>query len=293
MNVLFLINPLSGAKRRGDLAALIREECRHWKTETVPCPAAGELDPIIARAARERMDAVYAVGGDGTVHEIAKRLIGTPMALGIIPTGSGNGLARHIGLPLDPRAALRACRGMRVESIDTATVNGTPFVVTMGLGFDAWIADAFAHAGARGLVTYVRVALRGFAGYAAQEYEITVDGNRTRRRALLVAVANASQYGNNARIAPLASLQDGLLDVTVVERATLLTAPLLVWRLFAGRLHRAKGVTTTAGRRVEIARAAAGSAHLDGEPVVLPASLTVEIVPRSLRVVVPDGGRAL
>jgi diacylglycerol kinase family enzyme len=182
---------------------------------------------------------------------------------------------------------------MRVESVDTATVNGRPFIGTMGVGFDAWIAAAFAEAGVRGFATYVRVALRGFAGYTSEEYAITTDGRQTTHKALIVAVANASQYGNNARIAPLASLQDGTLDVTIIEHATAFTAPLLIARLFAGRLHRARGVVTMRGRRIEIVRPAAGPAHLDGEPVILPESLTIEIVPRSLRVVVPDVARAL
>jgi diacylglycerol kinase (ATP) len=290
VNVLFLVNPRSGAKPRRDIESLIRASCGGWNAQILPCDA---LDVVIPRAIAEGIDAVYAVGGDGTVHEVAKRLIGTPVALGILPTGSGNGFARHLGLSMDVATSLRACRGMRVETIDTATVNGAPFVATIGIGFDAWVADAFANAGARGLATYVRVGLRGFAGYVSEEYEIGIDGAWTKRRALVVAVANASQYGNNARIAPLASLQDGMLDVTVVERATFLTAPLLMARLFAGRLHRARGVITMRGRRVEIVRRSAGPAHLDGEPMTLPESLTVEIVPRSLRVVVPDALRAI
>lgn len=284
MNVLFLVNPRSGARRRHDIESLIRTSC-DWTAQILPCDA---LDDVIPRAVAEGVDAVYAVGGDGTVHEVAKRLIGTRTALGVLPIGSGNGFARHLGLPMNLRASLRACRGLRIETIDTATVNGAPFIGTMGLGFDAWIADAFANAGARGFVTYVRVGLRGFARYEPEEYEIGIDGTWTTRRAMVVAVANASQYGNNARIAPLASLQDGILDVTVVERATFVTAPLLMAQLFTGRLHRARGVTTLRGRRVEIARRTAGPAHLDGEPMTLPETLTVEIVPRSLRVVVPD-----
>lgn len=290
MNVLFLVNPRAGARRNRDVESLIRESCAGWNARILPCDA---LDDVIPRAIADGVDAVYAVGGDGTVHEIAKRLIGTPVALGVLPVGSGNGFARHLGLPMDLRASLRACRGLRVETIDTATVNGAPFIGMMGLGFDAWIADAFANAGARGLVTYVRVGLRGFAGYASDEYAIGIDGTWTTRRALVVAVANASQYGNNARIAPLASLQDGMLDVTVVERATFITAPLLMARLFSGRLHHARGVVTMRGQRVEIVRGSAGPAHLDGEPMTLPEALDVRVVPRSLRVVVPDAGRAL
>lgn len=290
MNVLFLVNPRSGPRPLRDVESLIRSSCGDWNAQILPCDA---LDDVIPRAIAERVDAVYAVGGDGTVHEVAKRLIGTPVALGVVPVGSGNGFARHLGLPMDFRASLRACRGMRIESIDTATVNGAPFVATMGLGFDAWVAGAFAHAGARGFATYLRVGLRGFSSYRSEEYQIAIDGTRTKIRALVLAVANASQYGNNARIAPLASLQDGMLDVTVVERATFLTAPLLLARLFTGRLHRARGVVTMRGRRLEILRSSAGPAHLDGEPMTLPEALTVEIVPRSLRVVVPDVLRAI
>ena len=293
MKVLFLINPRAGAKRRLDINAVIRSSCGDWKVEILPCPAAAELDPIIAQAHQDGTDVVYAAGGDGTVHEVAKRLIHTPLALGILPIGSGNGLARHLGLPMDPRKALRACRAMRIETIDTATVNGTPFIGMMGVGLDAAVAEAFARAGARGLATYVRVGLRGFAGYAAEDYDIDVDGSPSRWRAIVLAVANSSQYGNNARIAPLASLQDGLLDVTIIERATFFSAPLLMARLFAGRLHRAPGVATMRGRRIGIARVTAGPAHLDGEPLTLPESLIIEVVPRSLRIVVPDAAIAL
>jgi diacylglycerol kinase (ATP) len=163
----------------------------------------------------------------------------------------------------------------------------------MGIGFDAWIADAFANAGTRGMSTYVRVGLRGFARYAAEEYEVTVDGSMTKHRAFVVAVANASQYGNNARIAPLASMQDGILDVTLIEHAPFFRLPLIAARLFAGNVHRARGVVTLRGRSITIRRPSAGAAHLDGEPVTLPDVLTIEIVPRSLRVIVPDSARMI
>jgi len=282
---LFIVNRRSGAKR-GDVAEMIRQHCRD-QFEVVECPPKENLDPIIERGRREHFDAIYAVGGDGTVHEVAKRLIGTSLALGIIPTGSGNGLARHLGFPMHVPDAI--CGSHRVEVIDTAAVNGIPFIGTMGVGFDAWVADAFASAGVRGVATYIRVGVGGFFKYEPQMYQIEVDGERLARRALLIAVANASQYGNNARIAPLASLQDGLLDLVIVERGSLSG----VARLFAGSLHRASGITMRQGRRVEIRRPAPGPAHLDGEPIALPATLTVEIVPRSLRVLVPESVRRI
>ena len=136
----------------------------------------------------------------------------------------------------------------------------------------------------RGLRTYVALAARGFLRFGSEQYELTVDGASEQRSAVLIAVANASQYGNNARIAPVASLQDGILDVVVVERLSALAIP----RLFTGTLDRARGVRMMRGKRVEIRRSAAGPAHVDGEAVMLPAMLTIEIVPQSLRVLVPD-----
>ena len=292
MKTLFLVNPRSGVNGRRDLAALIREAWA-WEHDVLDCGPKEDLDNVIRSAVANGVRIVYAVGGDGTVHEVAKRLVNSDLTLGILPTGSGNGLARHLGLPLELRASLRACCALRIETIDTATANGTPFVNTMGIGFDAWVADAFASAGTRGLRTYVRVGLRGLARYAPEEYELTIDGETTRRRAFVIAVANASQYGNNALIAPLASLQDGLLDVTLIEHGSLFRIPFLAAQLFAGSLHRARGVSTFRGRRITITRLTSSLAHLDGEPVTMPETLTIEIVPRSLRVVVPESTRTI
>jgi YegS/Rv2252/BmrU family lipid kinase len=292
VKTLFLVNKRSGSNRRRDAAALIAKTC-DWDHEIAACGSKEDLDDVIAAAVSRGVKAVFAVGGDGTIHEVAKRLIGTDIALGVVPAGSGNGFARHLGLPMNFQKAIRACRRLRVEIIDTATVNGRPFINMMGIGFDAWIADAFAAAGTRGLATYVRVGLRGLASYAAEECEVTVDGSMTRHRAFVVAVANASQYGNNARIAPLASMQDGTLDVTLIENAPFFRLPLIAARLFAGNLHRARGVVTLRGRRITIRRSSAGAAHLDGEPVTLPELLTIDIVPHSLRVIVPDSARAI
>ncbi len=243
MKALFLVNARSGARRRHGIEALIRDTCGHLEHDIVACGQKEDLDEIMARAERDGVDVVYAVGGDGTVHETAKRLIGRGVALGVVPTGSGNGFARQLGLPMNVRASMQSCRGGRIVTIDTARVNGMPFLATMGVGFDAAIAEAF---------------------------------------------ANAAHYGNNARIAPLASLQDGVLDVVVVDDVSILQAAALLPRLFRGTIDKSRHVTIVQGTRVEIRRPSAGPAHLDGEPVSLPARLSVEIVPRSLRVLVPD-----
>jgi diacylglycerol kinase (ATP) len=288
VKALFLVNERSGRRRAFDVSQLIRRATEHWSVEIVACGRKEDVDALVDRAEADGVEIVFAVGGDGTVHETAKRLIGRRPALGVLPIGSGNGFARHIGLPVDPEAALLSCRGGRIVTIDTATVNDHPFIGVMGIGFDALIADRFATSNARGLETYVREGLRAFAGFEAEEYEVSIANETIRQRAFVVAVANSGQYGNNARVAPLASLQDGLLDVVIVQESSFLDAPLLLARLFTGSFHRSGGVRTLQATELTIRRSQAGPAHLDGEPVTLPEELHVRVQPMSLRLLVPD-----
>lgn len=292
MKALFLVNERSGRRRDFDVADVIRRTAP-FEHEIVGCARKEDVDAIVDRAEAEGFDVVFAVGGDGTVHETARRLIGRKLALGIFPIGSGNGFARHIGLPVDPATTLESCRGGRIVTIDTAEVNGNPFLGVMGIGFDAEVSDRFASSAVRGLQTYVREGLRAFAEYHAQEYEVTCAGETRREKAFVIAIANASQYGNNARIAPLASLQDGLLDVVIVHDISVLSAPLLLARLFQGTLHQAGTVRMIQCTDVHIRRPGAGSAHLDGEPFALPEEIHARIVPRSLRLLVPDSATVI
>ena len=292
MKALFIVNERSGKKRDFDIAELIRASTE-FDSEVLGCGRKEDLDAMIDRAEEGGIDVVFAVGGDGTVHETAKRLVGRKPALGILPIGSGNGFARHIGLPVNPADALKSCRGGRIVTIDTGRVNDDAFLGVMGIGFDATIAERFASSTVRGLETYVREGLRAFAEYKTEEYEIVMPDRTLTQRAFVIAIANSGQYGNNARIAPLASLQDGLLDVVIVNDTHLLDAAFLLARLFTGSIHEAKGVTTFQATELTIRRAGEGAAHLDGEPLCLPAELHVRVVPQSLRLLVPDAVTSL
>jgi len=292
MKALFVVNERSGPRRGRDVAAAIRRAAA-CEYEITPCPRKEDLAAIVDRAEREGFDVVYAVGGDGTVHEMAKRLIGRAPALGVVPTGSGNGFARHLGLPMNPERAVRACAAGRIVAIDTVEVNGEPFVGVMGLGLDAAIAHRFALRSERGVRTYFREGLRTFMSFRAEEYEIVVGERTLHRRALVIAVANSAHYGNNARIAPLASLRDGLLDVVIIDDASMIRSILLMRRLFFGTIHQARTVTMLQAPEATIRRASAGPAHLDGEPRDLAAELHVRVNPLSLKVLVADEARAL
>lgn len=296
MNPYFVINPASGKKR--DLAALqsaIERRCgRADAAATVAvCASIDDLDGLIAQARERGCDSVCAVGGDGTVHTIGTRLIGSSLALGIVPCGSGNGLARHLGMPMDPVSAVDAILGGRFETIDTALAGGLPYLGIAGVGFDAEVAHRFGKAGERGLQSYVRETLLLFRSYRPGRYRVTVSGETTEHSALLIAVANSSQWGNEARIAPEASLQDGILEIAILEDPPLVAVPLMLRRLFAGTLKEERGLHFRRGPTVRIERPAAGPAHVDGEPVMLGRDVEFAIRPASLRVVVPARARAI
>lgn len=286
MKALFLVNARSGSRRAVDISPLIRSSCQGSDFEIEACQRKEDLDEIIARAEEDGYDAIFAVGGDGTVHEIAKRLIGRRLAMGIVPTGSGNGFARHLRLPMNARSAIEVYRTARPVSIDTAAANGLPYVGVMGLGFDALIAHEFASYPARGLRTYLKVATSAILRYRPEAYEIVADGETISARAYAVAVANGSQYGNNARVAANASVRDGLLDLVIFRDVPVIAAPIITYRVFTGTAHRSRGVIARKVSEVVIRRRSAGYAHLDGEPSTLGEEIHVTVRPRSLNVLV-------
>lgn len=239
-------------------------------------------DPAIASAQR-----ICAVGGDGTVLELGRRMAGGDQELAIIPTGSGNGLARHLGIPMNLQRALDLLPTAVPVRIDTGLSDSHRFLGTVGLGFDALVAHRFAEAGSRGLTTYVKVGATSYFDYSPQDYTIHVDGQTTRERALLVTVGNASQYGNEAKILPNASLTDGLLDVCVLRPSTVISAPKLIARLFSGTFDQCEEVCLLRGRNIVIERPAPGLAHADGDPFETGRRVEVRVDPRSLLVVVP------
>jgi YegS/Rv2252/BmrU family lipid kinase len=284
VKALFVINARSGPVRGRDLAALIRASCE-LDHEIVASERKEDLDAIAADAERQGFDAVIAVGGDGTVHEVAKRLIGREIALGIVPTGSGNGFARHHRIPMKIRAAVRALTRAKLVTIDTAEVNGMPFIGVMGVGYAAHIAHRFAELPRRGLRSYVRAALSAFRAYPCEEYQITIAGKVRTHRAFLIEIANTAHWGNNFRIAPMASVFDGVLDVVIVDPMSLFDAPSFGARLRLGNVHRSRKVKME--RVEEVVIEGATQIHLDGEPLRASRELRVTIRPRSLHVLVP------
>jgi diacylglycerol kinase (ATP) len=287
---LLIINPISGTLSKEGLAMRVCERLAPagFEIEAVETEYAGHGSELARAAMREGYHAVIAAGGDGTVNEIASAMRSGRTALGILPMGSGNGLARHLYGSIDIDHALDVISRDYISECDCGTVNDRPFFCTFGLGFDARVSKEFADMRSRGLTTYIRSAVQQYLTYTPSTYEIYTSERGIRLKAFVVAVCNASQYGNNAFIAPGASIQDGLLDITVIHVGNALTRAIAGVELFTGRLDRNILIQTLRVRSATI-RHLPGPGHIDGEPVKMPETLRVMCHPGEIRLFVdPD-----
>lgn len=230
-------------------------------------------------------DIVIAVGGDGTVNEIASALIGSHVVCGIIPFGSGNGLSRFLQVPMQVKAAIENINNGHVEIIDAAVFNEQYFFNMAGMGFDAQISEVFSHGKKRGFWTYIKSSFREVINYKSQNYSINIDGKNFTKQAFMLSIANSSQYGNNAHISPMASVQDGLLDVCVVKPFPLYRFMEMGLRMFTKAVEGSKYVEVIRGKHIVITREKAGPVHLDGEPQITGINIEVNIIPAALKII--------
>ena len=298
MKTRFIFNPHSGRNRRRPwLAAAIRDfiTAHSLDADLITTDGPGHATILASEAVLAECAQVVAVGGDGTMNEVAQALLYSPAALALVPCGSGNGLALHLGLPLSPVSALELIAGVggRVAALDTGAANGLPFFNAMGLGLDADVSRRFNGLVRRGLPAYVRTALAALRALHHERVIIQSASHRETLDILLVAVANSDQYGNNARIAPGARVDDGLLDLVAVRPVGLVSAAVLAARLFLGNFDRSPDVRRMRGPRFVIERVAPGLIHTDGETHDAATTIDVVVHPRSLRVLMPATSRAV
>jgi len=291
--LLFVVNPISGNGRKGAVYRQIEESIDKTLFETTirHTKRAGHAEEMARKAVEFGFHAVVAVGGDGTINEVARAVVHTPTALGIVPCGSGNGLARHLQIPLDAAKAIRTINQDTVHCLDYGRINGRPFFCTCGVGFDAFISAKFADSGRRGPRTYVENVLKEGLKYKPVTYTIEDTEGTERHEAFLIACANASQYGNNAYIAPEASMKDGLMDIIIMKPFNALEAPQVVVQLFNRTLTKNSHIETFKSKKIRITRPTEGVAHCDGDPFVTGKEIEVEIVPHSFHVMVNPNTR--
>ena len=287
--ILALINPISGVGGKAKMPELIAKKLdpQKFDLEIAFTERPGHATLLAQDAVSDGYDIVLAVGGDGTVNEVGRALCGSDTALAILPCGSGNGLARHLHIPINAEKALDAMDGGVFDQVDYCTVNEQPFFCTCGVGFDAQVSYKFANEDTRGLVTYIKTTISEYFRYRAQHYRITIDGETIEEKAFVIACCNAAQYGNNALVAPRASMQDGKIDITVIHSFNLGEAALLGARLFTSNIDRDRHVSIYRGRDIIIERDDEDVMHIDGDPVMMPEVLHITCHPSAMRVVVP------
>lgn len=285
--ILFIINPISGGKKKDKFETVAHRylDERLFSPEFVFTQEPNHAEQLAREGLANKFDFITAVGGDGTVNEVAKALLGTQTPLGIIPEGSGNGLARALHIPLEKKDAINLLNRLAVKEIDAGYINGIPFFNMAGIGFDALISSRFAKKDLRGPLGYMQTVFYEISNYKPLDYEIDVDGRACKRKAFMISIANSPQYGNEAYISPNASMEDGLLDVCIVKPFPLFILPKMIYHLFSKTADKTKYVEIIHGKKIKIKRSMDEEVHIDGEPLILNKDLEITVFPKSLKVI--------
>lgn len=288
MRLLAIVNPISGrtSKARVRESILGNIDTTKYEVAIEMTQRPGHATELAAKAVEEGVEVVVAVGGDGTVNEVAKALVGTSTALGIIPCGSGNGLARHLHIPMDVRKAVQILNEGTAIAIDSMTVNGIPCFCTMGVGYDAKVSEEYSKESTRGFVTYARKFIGGWFSYEPQEYIIVTDEKVMERKAVAITCANANQWGNGFHVAPKASLRDGLIDVTIIHPIKFVNAIPMPAQILGYSFDKNPDVETLRVKSLLIKRRNTDVIHVDGEPIKVVKDIKIVIQRQSLYTIV-------
>jgi len=285
MKAVFIMNPISGSVKKTGIPKRLEQYLDKDLYDYIIryTERAGHATEIAAEYRDAGYDLVVAVGGDGTINEVGRALTNSDTAMGIIPCGSGNGLARHLNIPINLKKSIEILNQHHVFDLDYCKINDHPFFCTCGMGFDAFISEKFAQSSRRGPMKYIESVLWEGLRYKPETYTIELEGSSQRYYAYLVSCANASQYGNNAYIAPQAKMTDGLLDVIIMEPFNILDAPHISFDMMNKTLDKSNKVKTFKTKKVMIHRNGDGPVHFDGESVTMGREIEVSVVEKGIK----------
>jgi len=289
INILFIINPISGGRGKLRIPDFIDKylDKEKFSPNFVFSEYVGHAGELADEAATKNFDVIIAAGGDGTINEVATKVLKHNKILGILPLGSGNGLARFLSISKNLRYALSIINNFKIDEIDTAEFNKKCFFNLAGMGFDAHLSSVFSKDKKRGLSGYVKLGFKEVFNYKAQTYNLNIDGTEYTRKAFAISIANSSQYGNDVYIAPNASVKDGLLDVCIIKPFPIIKLPVLGYVMLRGKAESSDMIEIIKGKNIKIIRETAGAVHVDGEPLQMGVEIEAVINPLSLKVIVP------
>ena len=288
LQIGFIINPISGITNKLNYDIKIDKYFMGSKIKPIIefTKRGGHATEIAIKFVNQSLDAIVVIGGDGTVNEVVNGIGDSGIPMGIVPSGSGNGLARHIGVSLNFRRALEIIKQGFVQSIDIIEINDKLSINVSGLGFDALVAHKFQNIDKRGLVSYIKIIVSEFMVYKPQRYKITIDGKKIERDAFLISIANSSQFGNNAFISPNASLLDGKMDICIVKPFLKIESPLVIEQLMTGRLDKGRYLEVIRAKEVVISQDS-DVFHIDGDPFENGRMINAKIIPSTLNMIIP------
>ncbi|MCT4615598.1 MAG: YegS/Rv2252/BmrU family lipid kinase [Marinifilaceae bacterium] len=282
---LIIINPISGTGKQNNIGEKIEKYINKDKFEynIKFTEYRGHGDIIAKQAIEERYELVIAIGGDGTINEIARSINGTDVGLGIIACGSGNGLARHLGIPLNVKKAILHLNESEFMFIDSMNIENKLSFNVSGLGFDGLISHEFDKMNNRGLLSYMKACVKCFFNYKEQNYFINYDEFNSKEKAMMISIANSSQFGNNASIAPQALIDDGYMNLIILRKPKLYQIPILIILLFLNKINKSKLYKEIVCKKAEI-KVDKIFAHIDGDPIELNDKIKIKILKHSLKI---------
>lgn len=287
--ILFIINPISGVKHNTEIEDLVEEYLDKEKFEFhfQYTKYKGHATEISLQAVKNGIDVIVAAGGDGSINEIARATKNSDTALGIIPKGSGNGLAHHLQIPFRISKAIEVINKCKIRKIDTLDINGEICVSIAGVGFDALVAKEFEKNKKRGFGAYFKIILKEYVSYKPRKYKINIDGKKFKEKALFVSFANSNQFGYNATISPNARADDGLIDVCIIRKIPLASVVFLANLMFLKQIDKTPYIQIIQGKNITVSRKKDTNVNVDGENVTTKKKLKITIHPLSLNVIVP------
>ena len=285
-----IINPVSGTASKKHIPELLDQYIPSDKFERKIffTEYRGHAFELACKAVLEKTDYIIVFGGDGTINEVARALVESPTVLGIIPMGSGNGLARDLAIPMDSRKALEVILERNIRTIDYCKANNRIFFCTCGVGFDASVSERFDKRKHRGPLSYMRSVVAEYLQFKPDTYDIVLENEVISRKAFLVTCANASQYGNNAYIAPQADMNDGMMDIAILSPFSPFDIGHLLVQMFTKRMTKNRKIQYYRSKKLTLKRAKPGIVHIDGEPVSMDKTISFEVFHNGLNVIVPN-----